>query len=262
MLWDRAENQPKRILIIGGMGPKAGVDLHRKIIDATETFGSDHEHFSICHLCYPSEIPDRLTFLQDPSKPNPGPIVADMIEKYSEGVETVVGIPCNTFHAPAILEPILERIAFASHIHLVHIIREMAQEIKRSYGRLKRIGILCSLGAYQTEIFPRTFEEEGVGAQILIPHKNLREGEIHASIYHKDYGVKARSAIVDEKALNGFEKGMADLHAQGAELIVLGCTEIPLAVQASSFRGIPLLDSTEVLAVALIRAACSVKCLS
>ena len=39
---------------------------------------------------------------------------------------------------------------------------------------------------------------------------------------------------------------------QGAEAVILGCTEIPLALTEPDVRGVPLLDATNVLARALI----------
>ena len=43
--------------------------------------------------------------------------------------------------------------------------------------------------------------------------------------------------------------------AQGAEAVILGCTELPLAVPETSFAGVPLVSSTRALARALIRAS-------
>ena len=42
------------------------------------------------------------------------------------------------------------------------------------------------------------------------------------------------------------------LFNKGAEVVILGCTEIPLALPESNYNGIPLIDSTAILARALI----------
>jgi len=39
---------------------------------------------------------------------------------------------------------------------------------------------------------------------------------------------------------------------QGADAVILGCTEIPLALTEPDLHGVPLLDATKVLARALI----------
>ena len=44
------------------------------------------------------------------------------------------------------------------------------------------------------------------------------------------------------------------MHEQGAEALILGCTEIPLALTEKSLFGVPLIDATNVLAEALVRA--------
>jgi len=46
---------------------------------------------------------------------------------------------------------------------------------------------------------------------------------------------------------------MDDLIKLGAEAIILGCTELPLAVPESVYRGIPLIDPGIMMARALIR---------
>lgn len=44
------------------------------------------------------------------------------------------------------------------------------------------------------------------------------------------------------------------LTAKGADAVILGCTEIPLALTEPDLHGVPLLDATKVLARALILA--------
>ncbi len=39
---------------------------------------------------------------------------------------------------------------------------------------------------------------------------------------------------------------------EGAEIIIMGCTEIPLAIKDNKINGKPLIDSTKILARALI----------
>ena len=56
-----------------------------------------------------------------------------------------------------------------------------------------------------------------------------------------------------QNAPNSHQTGLAEfLVEQGADAVILGCTEIPLALTEPDLRGVPLLDATKVLARALI----------
>lgn len=54
-------------------------------------------------------------------------------------------------------------------------------------------------------------------------------------------------------ARKGLEEAIQALKSTGAEIIILGCTELPIALTESSFYGIPLLDPTTILARAIVR---------
>ncbi len=62
-------------------------------------------------------------------------------------------------------------------------------------------------------------------------------------------GVKAGNLSID---VSGFEKAMDELLAGGAELLVLGCTELPVAFELFHFDR-PSIDPTMVLAAAAVR---------
>ncbi|MFQ5419364.1 MAG: aspartate racemase, partial [Anaerolineae bacterium] len=49
--------------------------------------------------------------------------------------------------------------------------------------------------------------------------------------------------------------GLRDVTRQGAEVVILGCTEIPLALTEPGWEGRPLIDPAVALARALIREA-------
>jgi aspartate racemase len=77
---------------------------------------------------------------------------------------------------------------------------------------------------------------------------------VHQAIYDRNWGIKASAVPTDRviKVLRDKVLGLAD---SGAEIIILGCTEIPLALTESELDGTPLLDPLNALARALIREA-------
>ena len=51
----------KIIVIAGGVGPMAGVELHKKIIESTLTDGTDQTHIEVYHLSRSHDIQDRIS---------------------------------------------------------------------------------------------------------------------------------------------------------------------------------------------------------
>ena len=79
-----------------------------------------------------------------------------------------------------------------------------------------------------------------------------QECHIHPAIYSANYGIKAWSNPVTAQAKKDLHIGIEYLVEKEAEVILLGCTEIPLALTDDKIKGIPLIDATKVLARTLI----------
>ena len=97
----------KKIGIVGGLGPEAGVDLFRKIIQETPAKG-DEDHLKVVLDSAPSEVPDRTAFLTGKTKVNPGTAIGKIICRLISADAEVIGIPCNTAHVPNILSAALD----------------------------------------------------------------------------------------------------------------------------------------------------------
>lgn len=249
-------NNRKMIGVVGGVGPYAGLDLVRKIFDQTLA-QSDQEHLSVVLLSVPEAIEDRTSFLLRGTDENPAFALCDVIRKLEEIGAGVIGIPCNTAHSPRIFNVILEKLSeSASTVTLLHMIRETADFIKEVYPDINDMGILCTAGTYKTPVYQTIFESNGI--KTIFPDKAF-QATVHNAIYDPEYGIKARSNPVSGKACEDLLLALGNLQAKGAEAVVLGCTEIPLAVYENNIGGIPIIDPTLILARALIREVCPKK---
>lgn len=237
--------------IVGGMGPIAGIDLSKKIINQTIA-GKDQDHIAQVLFSAPERIGDRTEFLQGIIKENPANAIADIILSLESVGATIVGLPCNSAHAPAIFNVIIEKLKERqSEILLLHMIEEVGKFLKIQYPAIKKVGILGTSGTYQTRQYNQI---EKFGFEVL----NVSETEIekvHQSIYHPVYGIKSVSDKISEKSSIILNAACNSLIEKGAEVIVLGCTELPLALPEKIFKNIPLIDATLILARALIKAA-------
>ena len=91
--------------IVGGMGPQAGVALFSNIVRFTSAT-QDQQHLSTILMSFPRHIPDRTLFLEGVAEINPAVNVVNIIRKLESAGASVVGIACNTCHAPAIFDVI------------------------------------------------------------------------------------------------------------------------------------------------------------
>lgn len=242
-------NKPDKAMIgiVGGMGPYAGVDLVQKIFDLTKA-DTDQDHLSVSMLSVPKSIPDRTEFLLSKSEINPALAIADIIcSLYKQGA-TIIGMPCNTAHAEPIFNEIVNKIP--TEVNLVHMINEAADFINEKYPSVKNVGILSTTGTFITNVYPKCLSKHGLnGIQVS---EEIQNTDINPAIYNSSYGIKAHSNPVNQKAIDSLNKGVKYLIKKDAEVIILGCTEIPLALTQNEINGIPLIDSTKILARALI----------
>ncbi len=235
--------------IVGGMGPEAGVALSSKVIAETDS-SSDSGHLPQILFSFPSLTPDRTAFITGEIKNNPGYIIADLIERLERAGATIAAIACNSAHAPQIFD--LARRLMAEKglkIELLHIIDETAHYLKERWPDISKVGILSTTGTYVTRLYDRLNSHE-IETIWLSPKHQER---LHSLIYHQDRGIKARAGRLGEEHREQLVQFMEIVAKKGAEAIVLGCTELPLAFGGEKMKGIPVVDPATATARALIR---------
>jgi aspartate racemase len=243
------DSHPAIIGIVGGVGPLAGLDLQAKIIDQTIA-ARDQDHLPVLMISRPGDIPDRTEFLLGREPLNPAYPILDQLQLLAMMGARVAGIPCNTAHAPAIFDVIRASVAaFPRPLRLLHMIAETADHVASRYSGLRTLGVLSTTGTWQTGIYPGILEPRGL--QIIVPDDALQP-TVHAAVYDPDHGIKSRGRVSDQ-ARSDLVQAVKSLRSRGAEAIILGCTEMPLAFPKKNFEELPLIDPTLVLARALIR---------
>ena len=149
----------------------------------------------------------------------------------------VLIMPCNTAHN------FYDAIAAAVHIPVLHMIRLTAQALQKR--GVTAAGLLATDGTVQTGIYQRTFA--GTGIDLMTP-----EGADQQAIMDMIYrGVKAGALHYDVSAAR---RAMEALLRRGAQTLILGCTELPLA-ETLYHLDYPVTDPTLELALAAIRFA-------
>lgn len=223
----------------------------KKVFDHTLA-GSDQEHVDALLFSLPSGINDRTEYLLGKVEENPGKALADILLRLERAGATVAGIPCNTAHAAPIYELIQEILKEAeSGIHLLHMINETLLYMEALVPGVKHVGVLSTTGTYRAGIYRIALS--AAGYEPVLPPADMQEEFIHAAIYDPEYGIKSVPDPIHPRAMENLDRGMTWLKARGAEAVILGCTEIPLAYPDESVKGMPTIDPTVALARALLR---------
>jgi aspartate racemase len=240
----------KRIGIVGGMGPYAGLDLVKKVFDQTVA-ARDQDHLDVILLSTPS-VPDRTRFLLEGKGENPAHVIFQVLESLEASGAVVAGIPCNTAHSPRILDVVLRELTETqSTLRFVSIIEETIRHLRERFPNLRTVGVLSTTGTLRTKVYSDPLRRHGY--HVIEPGEALQEECVQKAIYDTTYGIKAESNPVTAKARSDIERALSYLKDEGAEVVVLGCTELPLAISDPLMFGLPMIDPTLLLARALIR---------
>jgi len=242
-----------KIILAGGVGPMAGVVLHQSIIEHTDNQGCDHGHVDVLHVSAASKINDRTKFLLGEVLENPGVQMANLLNPILQAFpedKLVIGVPCNTFHAQPIFDAFTNQLEKTENIKVLHMIQSTIDYILKELRSATKVGLMSTTGTRNLKVYSNILAANNLET-IEVTIEN--QPELHDTIYNPDFGIKAHSNPVTQKARENFEKYTNELISKGAEVIILGCTEIPLVLTESVYKGVQLLDPMQVLAKQLIK---------
>ncbi len=225
----------KALGILGGMGPLATADLYHKIVTLTAA-GSDNEHIRV-YIDSNTSIPDRTAAILAGGA-DPLPAMRDSLRKLEKCGAGCVIMPCNTAHY------FLGRLVGLTELPFVSMIGAAAAACRTRFPG-KTAAILGTSGTLSAKLYQEALTAQEV--PFLEPDA-LEQEELMEVIYQ---GVKAGAP--PESYRGTFTSVLESMGARGAGCFILGCTELPLAVQQLGLSDLPAVDPTEELAKAAIR---------
>ena len=217
----------KRLGIIGGLGPMATAYFLRMIVEMTEA-ETDQEHIEVLLHSRP-QIPDRTKFILGQSDESPMPHFIEIGKQLVEQGADVIVIPCITAHF--FRDALKEEIG----CHVIHSIKETARYLKAE--GIQQVGIMATDGTIQSRLFRDILEEQGI--RCFVPG-NAGQKDVMHIIYNN---VKKGLPI----EMGRFDRVSSELFSKGAQVILLGCTELSMA-KRDHYLGAGYLDVMEVLA--------------
>jgi len=198
--------------VLGGMGPMAGAAFMARLTALTDA-GSDQEHIPTILWSDP-RVPDRPSGYLGTGV-DPLPWMQHGVAQLERMGARAIAIPCNTAHLW------YEQLAAATGATVLHIVRAVVKDLKRKGVQGGRIGLLGTAVTLQLELYQRELRAQGYDYVLLDADQHLR------------YCAESIRLVKLNRPLDAFEPAVECiglLTQRGADAIVLGCTELPLAL--------------------------------
>ncbi|WP_163391462.1 aspartate/glutamate racemase family protein [Enterovibrio norvegicus] len=241
-----------RIGIIGGLGNEAMVDLVEKI-DAIK--GADKRAFIAFGnsrlACKPDEVMQSWKPTDEPELRKADTAIYTLRFMQYLGAD-VMGLACNSAHD--LFRNLLPEVP----VTFVDMLHRTAHTIEGTQDKVLVMGVnsLVDSGLYQAALM-----EQGVAS--TKPSVENQQ-KVMTAIYDPAFGIKTAQITPDAEALL-CDVIRSECEQQGCSKVVLGCTELPLALTAINCErfkqeglipeSIDLIDASQVLAECLLTAS-------
>ena len=224
--------------ILGGMGTQAGLDFCNKL--AMINRGKVDQEYPLFILYNKSDIPGRpesISIHAKSSSDNHGR--PNNIKKYNKVLKSLITgcrslekskckfivIPCNTAHYW--YDDLQKKIK----IPIINMPKQVFLHTKKTCKKNSRIGLLATEGTLKTGVYNKFFDKN---FELLKPNNKLQVNSVNKAIKFVKMG-KIKDA---EKAIKPAVNYLMKLKCKK---IILGCTELPIAIFAfKSFKKIKL----------------------
>ena len=224
--------------ILGGMGTQAGLDFCNKL--AMLNRGKSDQEYPLFMLYNKSNIPGRPESIGVQTKElSLIPKSPKNIIKYNKVLKSLligcrsleksgckfIVIPCNTAHYW--YDDLQKKI----NIPIINMPKEVFKHTQKKCTKNSKIGLLATEGTLKTKIYDRLFKKN---FKLIKPTDVLQKNSVNKTIKY----VKMGNVKLAEKSIR---KSINYLLKMKCKKIILGCTELPIAIFAfKSFKKVKL----------------------
>ena len=156
----------------------------------------------------------------------------------NSGADVIV-LCCNTAHLFA------EELQTQIDLPFLHIVTETAKVVNNQ--GLKKVGLLGTKFTMEMDFYKNKLEESGL--EILIPEKQETRNYIQHTL-KEELG----AGLINLETKINYISIIDELIANGAEGIILGCTELPMILSQKDIS-VPVFDTTQIHSHAAVRFA-------
>ena len=214
--------------ILGGMGTLAGLDFCNKL--AMLNAGKIDNQYPFFLLYNKVDVPKR---------PENFKRYKNVLESLYKGCLLLqknkckfIAIPCNTAHYW--YEDLQKKV----NVPIINMPEAVYNYCKRLYKKNSKIGLLATQGTLESEIYTKFFEKN---FKLLIPNAYIQQKHVNLAIKYVKMGKIQKAKQMLNPVVNNLKK-------RGCKKIILGCSELPLAVKKDKNSKI-FLDANLILAI-------------
>jgi aspartate racemase len=222
----------KRLGILGGMGPAASAEFVNRLVQQTPAT-CDQEHIPFVLWNNP-QIPDRSTSMRNGDNA-PLPFLLEGIAMLRAVSCDLIVIPCNSAHFW------YDELTKCG-VPVIHIVDSVANELRSLNVENQTIGVMGTQGTIEFGIYQNRLTHQGWNC--IVPDQYEMNTYVQPAI---DL-IKAGKIQESQPLLVTVIHNLID---RGAKAVVLGCTELPLAIRITEENGIPIVNSID----SLVKAA-------
>jgi aspartate racemase len=224
--------------ILGGMGTQAGLDFCNKLAKLNR--GKIDQSYPLFILYNKSDVPGRPENINKYNKVLKSLIKGCLLLEKSKC--KFIAIPCNTAHYW--YDDLQKKIK----IPIISMPKEVYLYTKKKCKKNSKIGVLATEGTLKTGVYDKFFDDD---FKLISPKKSLQLSSVNKAIKYVKMGKVKEAERCIKPAVNY-------LIRMKCKKIILGCTELPIAIFAfKSFKKIKLsktfLDPNLILAEASIK---------
>ena len=223
----------KTIGLIGGTGWVSTVEYYRQLNEKIN-IRLGGLNFARCIL-YSFNYGEIDVYNQQGDTESVYKLVADAAEKLALSGADCLALCANTLHRYA------DQLQARVDLPLIHIAEATASEI-RKLG-IERIGLLGTRPTMEENFYREKLDARGI--KTIIP-----PGPDRAFI-HQAINSELILNIFKQETRQRFQEIMKSLETEGAQAIVLGCTEIPLLISQADFY-LPVLNTLDIHTSAIV----------
>lgn len=226
-------NNDKKIGIIGGVGPQSTDFIYEKIIQLSQSKYNAKDNADYPRLIIESvPVPDFISNKEHIKVAKE--MLINAAKSLSNAGATKLCIGSNTVHI------LLEELKLQTEVPFISMIELVSD---KCIGRgFKKVGILGTPTLIHSNLYTRRLEQKSI--EVITPSEEQLK-IVEEIIRHVIAGSKSDS---QKKA---YIEILNDFFSKGAEVIILGCTELPLAMNYEAL-GSRIINSDEVLAEGIV----------
>jgi aspartate racemase len=227
---------PAHIGIVGGSAEGAALCYRTICTEATALLGQ-HAHPEVS--MHTHSLADYMACVHRGDWPGVGELMLSSARKLAAIGAAFLICPDNTFHQGL---PFIEERSPLLWLHIAEVV--VAEAAARGF---RRLGLLGTRWLVESNIYPDRLSAADLS--YALPDVDERE-EMNRIIMDE-----LVCGIFRPEAVAFLQSVIARMKHAGCDVVVLGCTEIPLIISDANSQ-LPTLDSTRLLARAALRRAC------